>query len=48
MYSDESLKLQDVKKNQADMHLGRKGWSSAKEKKTKPKPKHPAQIFLLY
>lgn len=31
MYSDESLKLQEEKKNQADVHLGRKDWSPIKE-----------------
>ena len=45
MYSDESLKLQDEKKNQADLHLGRKVWSSTKEKNP---PKNSAQIFPLY
>lgn len=31
--------IQDEKKNQADMHLGRKDWSSTRERNP---PKHPA------
>lgn len=45
MYSGESLKLQEGK-NQSDMPLSSKGWSSTKEK-TKTNPKLAASDFSL-